>query len=213
MRAMVLEKIGDPLQLKEIPAPEPQKGQVRIKVHTCAICRTDLHLIDEELPNPSLPIVPGHQVIGIVDRVGEGVDHIHIGDRKGMPWLWKSCGICPFCSTERENLCNEASFTGYQVNGGYAEYCIANADYCFSVPEKYDDVHAAPLLCAGLIGYRAYRLAGFFKRIGFYGFGAAAHILIQVALNQNKEVYAFTRPGDSKTQDFARSIGAHWAGD
>lgn len=209
---MVLEKIGEPLKLKDIPVPIPGQGQIRIQVTACGVCRTDLHLVDGELPNPPLPLVPGHQVVGIVDQVGEGVETVRVGERKGIPWLWKTCCTCPYCLRGKENLCDHGIFTGYQVNGGYADYCIAHADYCFSLPEMYSDPHAAPLLCGGLIGFRSYRMAGDFKRIGFYGFGASAHILIQLACYQGKEVYVFTRPGDTKTQQFAKSLGAVWAG-
>lgn len=212
MRAMVLREQGRPLELMDLPTPEPGPGQVRVMVFACGLCRTDLHVLDGDLTEPKLPLVMGHQVVGTVDDLGEGVEGLSIGDRVGVPWLGGSCGACSYCAEGRENLCDEPRFTGYQINGGFAEYCVADARFCFSIPEDYPDLQAAPLLCAGLIGYRSYRMAGDGKRLGFYGFGAAAHILCQVANHDGREVYAFTSPGDSATQDFARSLGAVWAG-
>ncbi len=212
MRAMVLEEPGQPLRLTEWETPEPDVGEVRLRVSACGICRTDLHILDRELDKPTLPLIMGHQVVGVVDAIGEGVKDFALGDRIGVPWLGGSCGDCEFCAAGRENLCDTPRFTGYQINGGFAEYCVADARFCFPIPEGYPDAQAAPLLCAGLIGYRAYRMAGDGARLGFYGFGAAAHILCQVARHDGREVYAFTSPGDSATQDFARSLGAVWAG-
>lgn len=212
MRAMVLEKIGRPLNLKDIPIPSPKPFEVLIKTHTCGVCRTDLHIVDGELPHPKLPLVPGHQVVGTIDKLGEKVSKHQIGDRVGIPWLGGSCHICEFCASGRENLCDRAIYTGYLRDGGYAEYCTAHEDFVLGLPKDYDDVHAAPLLCAGLIGYRAFRLAEPHKTIGFYGFGSAAHLLIQIANALGREVYVFTRPGDEKGQTFARSLGAKWAG-
>jgi propanol-preferring alcohol dehydrogenase len=209
---MVLEKPHHPLRLVDLPIPVPAKGQVLIQVHTCGICRTDLHVIDGELPHPKLPLVPGHQIVGTIQKLGEGVENFKKGDRVGVPWLQGSCGQCPYCLSGRENLCDYAVYTGYQVDGGFAEYCVANANFCFPIPEQYDDIHAAPLLCAGLIGYRALRMAGDGKNMGFYGFGAAAHILAQVARAQGRNVYAFTREGDVKAQELAHQLGAVWAG-
>ena len=212
MRAMVLEKIGSPLQLRDIPIPVPSKGQVLIRVHACGICRTDLHVVDGELPNPRLPIVPGHQIVGTIEKLGDGVTGLKIGDRVGVPWLQGSCGHCKFCLSGRENLCDFAVYTGFHVNGGFAEYCAANAPFCFRLSSDYPDVQAAPLLCAGLIGYRSLRKAGDGKRLGFYGFGASAHILIQVARYQHREVYAFTRENDSISARLAKELGAVWTG-
>ncbi|QLH34970.1 MAG: zinc-dependent alcohol dehydrogenase family protein [Parachlamydiaceae bacterium] len=212
MRAMILEKIKTPLRLVELPIPEPGPDQIQIKVIACGICRTDLHILDGELPSPNLPLIPGHQIAGVVEKLGSGVTQFKIGDRVGVPWLGGSCQHCKFCKEERENLCDHAVYTGYQMNGGYADYCIANARFCFKLPEEYTPLEAAPLLCAGLIGYRSYRMTGNAKRIGFYGFGSAAHILIQVARYEGKEIYAFTREGDPVTQNFAKSLGAVWAG-
>lgn len=213
MRAMVLETQRSPLRLRDVPVPEPGPGQVLVKVHACAVCRTDLHVIDGDLPNPKLPLIPGHEIVGSVAKLGEGVERFRIGDRVGIPWLGWTCGTCRFCQSGRENLCDFARFTGYHIDGGYAEYTVADARYCFPIPAGYPDVQAAPLLCAGLIGYRSYRFAGEAERIGFYGFGAAAHLLIQVARYQGRKVYAFTRPGDAAGQEFARQLGAVWAGD
>lgn len=212
MRAMVLEEIGRPLILKDIPIPSPKPFEVLIKTHTCGVCRTDLHIVDGELPNPKLPLVPGHQVVGTIDKLGEKVSKYQIGDRVGIPWLGGCCHICEFCTTGRENLCDRAIYTGYLRDGGYAEYCTAHEDFILGLPQEYDAIQAAPLLCAGLIGYRAFRLAEPHKTIGFYGFGSAAHLLLQIANALGREVYVFTRPGDEKGQAFARSLGAKWAG-
>lgn len=212
MRAMVLEKMGCPLILKNVPCPNPHPFEVLIKVKACGVCRTDLHIVDGELPPPKLPLILGHQVVGIIDKLGEAVSKHKVGDRVGVPWLGKSCHTCEYCISERENLCDKAIFTGYLRDGGYADYCTAHEDFVLELPPIYDDLHAAPLLCAGLIGYRAFRLAGPAKAIGFYGFGSSAHILIQVANALGREVYVFTRPGDEKTQAFACSLGAKWAG-
>lgn len=212
MRAMVLEEVGRPLILKDVPCPIPNPFEVLIKIKACGVCRTDLHIVDGELPHPKLPLILGHQVVGIIDKLGENVSKHKIGDRVGIPWLGGSCHTCEFCVSERENLCDKAIYTGYLRDGGYADYCTAHEDFILSLPQVYDDLHTAPLLCAGLIGYRAFRLAGPAKTIGFYGFGSAAHLLIQVANALDCEVYVFTRPGDEKTQAFARSLGAKWTG-
>lgn len=212
MRAMVLEKVGRPLQQREVPVPDPAPGQVLLKVGACGICRTDLHIFDGELPQPKLPLIMGHEVVGEVTRIGSDVSGLEVGQRVGVPWLGHSCGECRYCREGKENLCDHAEFTGYQRNGGYAEYAAADARYCFALPGPLTDEQAAPLLCAGLIGYRAYRLAGRARRLGLYGFGAAAHILLQVARYQGAEVFAFTRPGDERKQAFARELGAAWAG-
>jgi propanol-preferring alcohol dehydrogenase len=213
MRAMVLEKQRQPLKLSEVTVPHPKDGQVLIRVHTCGVCRTDLHVLDGDLTEPKLPLILGHQIVGTVAQLGEGVDKFNLGQRIGVPWLGYTDGTCQYCLRGQENLCDHPEFTGYTLDGGYAEYTVADQRYCFPLPEAYNDVEAAPLLCAGLIGYRTYRLAGEYKdRLGIYGFGAAGHIIAQVAKYQGKKVYAFTRPGDSETQDFARKLGAHWAG-
>ena len=212
MRAMVLIRPGQPLELQNLPTPRPAPGQVLLKVTACGICRTDLHVLDGELTEPSLPLVPGHQIVGTVEGLGDGVESLVPGQRLGVPWLGGSCGHCWYCDHERENLCDNARYTGYQINGGFAEYTVADAAYCFPLPEDYSDLQAAPLLCAGLIGYRAYRHVADCEHIGFYGFGAAAHILIQVARHHGQSVYAFTRSGDTETQQFARDLGACWAG-
>ena len=213
MQAMVLEQPNRALVMTDLEIPEPAAQQLQIKVSACGVCRTDLHVVDGELDSPSLPLVPGHQVVGRVTALGSGVSRFSIGDRVGVPWLGGSCGHCFFCVGGKENLCDEAVYTGYQVNGGFAEYTVADARYCFPLPDGYDDLQAAPLLCAGLIGYRAYRMAGEARDIGFYGFGAAAHILIQLARFHGQRVHAFTRPGDSEAQAFALELGAAWAGD
>ena len=214
MRAMVMETAGQPLGLKELAVPHPGKGQVLIRVTACGVCRTDLHIIDGELDKPKLPLIPGHEIIGIVAGMGEGVQGFHKGDRIGVPWLGSTCGTCRYCVEGRENLCESAQFTGYTIDGGYADYTVADQRYCFHMPELYGDAEAAPLLCAGLIGYRSYRLAGEnLEKLGIYGFGAAAHIIAQVAMYQKKRVYAFTRPGDTSAQQFARELGVVWAGD
>ncbi|MGD1876391.1 MAG: zinc-dependent alcohol dehydrogenase family protein [Kiloniellaceae bacterium] len=206
------EKAAGRVEPAELPRPEPGPGQIRVKVAACGVCRTDLHVVDGDLPEPKLPIVPGHEIVGTVDALGACVDGFTLGQRVGVPWLGFSCGTCDYCTSGRENLCGEARYTGYQVDGGYADYCLADARYSFALPEGYSDAEAAPLLCAGLIGHRAYRMAGDARRLGVYGFGAAAHIMIQVALWEGREVYAFTRPGDTEAQTFARSLGASWAG-
>lgn len=213
MHAMVLKQIGQPLHLEEIKMPTPSDDQILIRVEACGICRTDLHVVDGDLPNPKLPIIPGHQIVGVIEAMGNHVTELTIGQRVGVPWLGGACGHCHYCNAGKENLCDNAIYTGYQVNGGFAEYCTASHTFCFPIPEEYSPAQAAPLLCAGLIGYRSLRMTGDAKRIGFYGFGAAAHILIQVTNYQNREVYAFTRKGDSKGQEFAKKLGAAWAGD
>jgi propanol-preferring alcohol dehydrogenase len=209
---MVLERQGEPLRLAELPEPSIGPDQVLLDVRACGVCRTDLHILDGELDQPKLPLVPGHQVVGVVREVGEGVDHFAPGDRVGVPWLGWTDGECRYCRSGRENLCDNARFTGYDIDGGYAEVVAADARFCFPIPEGYPDLQAAPLLCAGLIGYRALRLVGEAERIGFYGFGAAAHILCQVAVHEGRRVFAFTRDGDAETQAFARELGAEWAG-
>jgi propanol-preferring alcohol dehydrogenase len=209
---MVLDKQGQALQLRELPVPEPGAGQVLLKVSACGICRTDLHVLDGDLTEPALPLVPGHQIVGTVEKTGDGVSGLSPGQRLGVPWLGGSCGHCWYCDHGRENLCDNARYTGYQINGGFAEYTVADASYCFPLPDSYDDLQAAPLLCAGLIGYRAYRLLESCQHIGLYGFGAAAHILIQVARHREQDIYAFTREGDSEAQAFALELGARWAG-
>jgi len=210
---MVLEAARRPLLEVDRPAPEPGPGQVRLRVRACGVCRTDLHVVDGELPDPKLPLVPGHQIVGTVERLGEGVSGRTVGERVGVAWLGWTCGECRFCLTGRENLCGTARFTGYQLDGGYAGQAVADARYCFPIPEGYPDEQAAPLLCAGLIGYRALRLAGDGERLGLYGFGAAAHIVIQVARHQGRRVFAFTRAGDREAREFALGLGAEWAGD
>ena len=213
MQAMVLDAPGQPLRLATLERPSPGPGEVLLRVRACGVCRTDLHLVDGELPDPKLPVVPGHEIVAqVVDR-GPGVAEPELGARVGVPWLGWSCGHCAWCSSERENLCSEARFTGYQRDGGYAEFVLADARYCFPLPERYADLEAAPLLCAGLIGYRAYRLAGAGRSLGIYGFGAAAHLVTQLAVAQGRRVLAFTRPGDREAQAFARELGAAWAGD
>ena len=225
MRAMVLDRPGAPLVERELPDPEPGPGEVRLAVAACAVCRTDLHILDGELEHPKLPLVMGHQIVGVVDRVGAGVAGLAPGDRVGVPWLGWTCGECAFCRRGQENLCDRARFTGYDRDGGYAELAVADARFAFPVPSGYADRDAAPLLCAGLIGYRAYRMAcapsaadadasagDAVRRLGFYGFGSAAHLLTQVARHDGREIYAFTRPGDRAGQRFAHELGATWAG-
>jgi propanol-preferring alcohol dehydrogenase len=212
MRAMVLHQPRTPLRLEQVSVPEPGPGQLRIRVQACAVCRTDLHVIDGELPHPKLPIIPGHEIVGLVEARGPAAERFAEGDRVGVPWLGRTCGVCPYCRRGDENLCDAPLFTGYTTDGGYAEYALADERYCFAIPESYDAAHAAPLLCAGLIGYRSLKKAGDARRLGIYGFGAAAHIVAQVARWQGREVYAFTRPGDSGAQRFARDLGAAWAG-
>ena len=213
MKAMVLDRAGEPLRPREIPTPRPAAGQVLIQVEACGVCRTDLHVVDGELRDPKLPLVPGHEIVGTVAAIGSDVRGIGLGDRVGVPWLGHTCGRCAYCQTDRENLCDHAGFTGYQIDGGYAEYTVADHRYCFPLPAGCDPVTSAPLLCAGLIGYRALRMTGAAGRLGLYGFGAAAHIVLQVARHQGREVFAFTRPGDQPRQEFARALGADWAGD
>lgn len=212
MKAMVLEKQGESLKLKEVDKPSPTHSQLLIKVNVCGVCRTDLHILDGDLDEPTLPLIPGHQIVGTVEQVGDDVKGFKIGEKVGVPWLGETCGHCEFCKQDRENLCDHARFTGYDINGGFAEYAMADARYCFSIPEDYPDEQAAPLLCAGLIGYRSLRKAGDAQNIGFYGFGSSAHILTQMAKFQNRKVYAFTRPGDTEGQKFAKNKGATWAG-
>src|SRR5262245_7129524 len=212
MRAMVLTRRGArTLDNQSRPVPAPAAGQLLIRVLACGVCRTDLHVVDGELPDPSIPIVPGHEIVGVVEAAGEGAA-FRAGDRVGVPWLGYACGRCACCVSGRENLCEAARFTGYQIDGGYADYTVADARFVFRIPERYGDIEAAPLMCAGLIGYRSYRFAGDARRIGLYGFGAAAHIIAQVAVADGREVYAFTSPGDTAAQQFARSLGAVWAG-
>ena len=213
MRAMLLEAQHQPLKLAEVPVPQPGAGQVLIKVHTCGVCRTDLHVLDGDLTEPKLPLILGHQMVGTVVQLGERVDRFTLGQRIGVPWLGYTDGTCRYCLRGQENLCDHPEFTGYTLDGGYAEFAVADQRYCFPLPESYNDIEAAPLLCAGLIGYRTYRLAGeHVERLGIYGFGAAGHIIAQVATHEGKRVFAFTRPGDVATQDFARRLGAYWVG-
>ncbi|HET6998378.1 MAG TPA: zinc-dependent alcohol dehydrogenase family protein [Solirubrobacterales bacterium] len=212
MRAMLLEQPREPLKLVELPDPEPGSGQVLISVHACGVCHTDLHIVDGELPSHKLPLVPGHQIVGTVAGLGEGAERFAVGDRVGVPWLAWVDETCRFCRSGRENLCDNGKFTGYDVDGGYAELAVADERFCLPIPDGFGDLQAAPLLCAGLIGYRALRLVGDAERIGFWGFGASAHILCQVAVHQGRRVFAFTREGDEETQAFARRLGAEWAG-
>jgi propanol-preferring alcohol dehydrogenase len=212
MRAMVLERQGEPLRPAELPDPRPGPGQVLVAVAACGVCRTDLHIVDGDLTEPKLPLVPGHQIVGTVAEAGDGAKRFSPGDRVGVPWLGWACGECRYCRGGRENLCDRARFTGYDVDGGFAELAVADERFCFPIPAGYPDAQAAPLLCAGLIGYRALRLVGDAERIGFYGFGASAHILCQVAVHQGRRVFVFTRPGDERGREFARSLGAEWAG-
>ena len=213
MLAMMLKrKAAGVVEAQELPLLSPRPGEVLIKVRACGVCRTDLHVVDGDLLESKLPVTPGHEIVGTIERVGENVNGFARGERVGVPWLGYSCGQCRYCLEGRENLCGEARFTGYDIDGGYAEYAVADARYCFRLPEPYPDAHAAPLLCAGLVGHRAYRMAGEGKRLGIYGFGAAAHIITQVAVWEKRTVYAFTRPGDDAAQRFARELGAVWAG-
>jgi alcohol dehydrogenase, propanol-preferring len=212
MHAMVLERPDAPLVMRERPLPAPGLGEVLIEIAACGVCRTDLHVVDGELPDPALPLVPGHEIVGKVAALGSGVASLTVGERVGVPWLGFTCGVCPYCRTERENLCDRPLFTGYTRDGGYATHAVADARYCFPLPSVADPVRLAPLLCAGLIGWRSYRMAGPGEALGIYGFGAAAHILCQVAVWQGRRVYAFTRPGDEAAQAFARRLGAAWAG-
>ena len=213
MRAMLLDRAREALRAAAVALPVVHAGQVLIRVRACGVCRTDLHVVDGELQDPKLPLIPGHEIVGEVVACGAGVERFRVGDRVGVPWLGYTCGICRYCTSGRENLCERARFTGYHIDGGYAEHTCADARYCFAIPAQYDDVAAAPLLCAGLIGYRALVMAGDAERLGLYGFGAAAHIIAQVARHQGRRVYAFTRPGDGAAHDFARALGAVWAGD
>jgi alcohol dehydrogenase, propanol-preferring len=212
VRAMVLDSPGSPLRAAEVPRPEAGPDDVLIRVHACAVCRTDLHVVDGELPDPKLPLIPGHQIVGTVEEVGARVERFARGDRVGVPWLGHTDGTCRYCLSGRENLCDDARFTGYEIDGGYAEYTVADYRFCFPIPEDFHDLQAAPLLCAGLIGYRSFRMTGAAERIGLYGFGDSAHIIIQVALHQGRKVFAFTRDGDEERQSFARELGAAWAG-
>jgi len=213
MHAELLTAAGQPLVATELPTPLPGPQQVLIRVHACAVCRTDLHVVDGELADPKLPLVLGHEIIGTIVERGADVDRFTIGDRVGVPWLGWTCGVCEYCRSGRENLCDRARFTGYQIDGGYAELTAADQRYCFAIDPAYSDIEAAPLMCAGLIGYRTLRMAGDARVIGIYGFGAAAHIVAQVARHQGRRIFAFTRPGDLMAQDFARGLGAEWAGD
>jgi propanol-preferring alcohol dehydrogenase len=212
MKAMVLDQPGRPLRQATLPDPEPGPGQVRLRVRACGVCRTDLHVVDGELTDPRLPLVLGHEIVGVVDARGPGADRFSVGARVGIPWLGWTCGDCAYCRRGLENLCERARFTGYQLNGGYAQYTIADERFCFPIPDVYDDAEAAPLLCAGLIGYRSLVAAGEGRRLGVYGFGAAAHIVAQIARFQDRQVFAFTRPGDRVAQEFARTLGVAWAG-
>jgi alcohol dehydrogenase, propanol-preferring len=212
MRAMVLEQPGKPLQLREVPTPIPGPGQLLVRIVACAVCRTDLHIVDGELPNPKVPLIPGHEIVGYVKEIGANVRSFSVDDRVGIPWLGWTDGECAYCRSHRENLCDRARFTGYTIDGGYAEFTVADARFCFRLPDEYDDVGAAPLLCAGMLGYRSLRKTGDPLRLGIYGFGAAAHLIAQVARYEGRQVFAFTRPGDQDGQNFARSLGAVWAG-
>jgi alcohol dehydrogenase, propanol-preferring len=213
MRAAVLDSSPGSLSVRQVPDPSPGPGQVLLRVSACGVCRTDLHIVDGELKEPKLPLVPGHQVVGTVVRTGEGAARHAAGDRVGVPWLGYACGTCSYCTSGRENLCEKARFTGYHVDGGFADLAVADERFCFPLPAGFPDLQAAPLLCAGLIGFRALRMAGAAARIGFYGFGSAAHILVQVARHEGREIFAFTRPGDASAQSFALRLGADWAGD
>ena len=210
---MVLNRSGAGwLDAVDREQPASPAGTVLVRVRACGVCRTDLHIVDGELPPAGIPRIPGHEIVGVVDAVGDGVDALSVGDRVGIPWLGYACGVCAFCRSGRENLCRQARFTGYSIDGGYAEYAVADARYAFRIPDAYGDADAAPLLCAGLIGYRSYRMAGSGRRIGLYGFGAAAHVIAQVAVHERRDVYAFTSPGDDEAQQFARRLGCVWAG-
>jgi alcohol dehydrogenase, propanol-preferring len=212
VRAMILDVPGEPLRVAQVPVPEPGEGQLLLRVHCCAVCRTDLHVVDGELPHPRLPLIPGHQIVGIVQKMSERADGFTVGDRVGVPWLGWTDGECRYCLSGRENLCENARFTGYQIDGGYAEYALADTRFCFPIPEGYPDLQAAPLLCAGLIGHRSLRFAGDSERLGLYGFGASAHIVAQVAAHEGRRIFAFTRAHDEEAQEFARELGAEWAG-
>jgi propanol-preferring alcohol dehydrogenase len=212
MRALLLDAPRDPLRLADLPAPAPGPGQVLVRVAACGVCRTDLHVVDGELPDPKRPVIPGHQIVGTVEAAGPGADRFARGARVGVPWLGWTCGVCRLCRAGRENLCEAARFTGYQIDGGFAELAVADERFCFAIPDAYTDLEAAPLLCAGLIGWRSLVLAGDGERLGLYGFGAAAHIVIQVARHQGRRVFAFVRPGDEAARRFALDLGAAWAG-
>ena len=209
---MVLEKPRQPLVLREVPKPKPEGRQLLVRVSACAVCRTDLHIVDGELPDPKLPLIPGHQIVGRVEEIGTSVEKFSIGERVGIPWLGWTDGECVYCRSNRENLCDRARFTGYTIDGGYADFVVADARFCFRLPEQYDDVDVAPLLCAGMLGYRSYRKTGDARRLGIYGFGNAAHLIAQVAIYQGREIFAFTRPGDKVGQESARKLGITWAG-
>ena len=213
MKSMRLHAAREKLRADETAAPEPGAGEVLLRVRACGVCRTDLHIVDGELEGGAHPIVPGHEIVGEVVAYGRGASRWALGSRVGVPWLGFACGTCDFCRAGRENLCDRARFTGFHRDGGYAQYAVADERFCFALPERYDDAHAAPLLCAGLIGYRAFTMAGDARRIGLYGFGAAAHLIAQVALHEGREVFAFTRPGDAASQSFAASLGCQWSGD
>lgn len=213
MRAMILEKPGRPLRAVEAPRPRPKANEILIRISACAVCRTDLHVVDGELPKSKLPLIPGHEIVGVVVANGKNARRFKTGQRVGVPWLGWTCGQCKFCRSERENLCDRAQFTGYTRDGGYAEFTVADERFCFPIPDKYADAEAAPLLCAGLVGFRSYKKCGDARCIGIYGFGAAAHIITQIAKFKGREIFAFTRRGDSQAQKFAKSLGAIWAGD
>jgi alcohol dehydrogenase, propanol-preferring len=212
MRAMVLVRAKQPLQLREVPMPRPASEQLLVRVSVCAVCRTDLHIVDGELPDPKLSLIPGHQIVGRIEEMDAEVKHFSVGDRVGIPWLGWTDGECRYCRSNRENLCDRALFTGYNIDGGYAEFVVADARFCFRLPDQYSDVDAAPLLCAGMLGYRSYRKTGDARRLGIYGFGSAARLITQVACFEGREVFAFTRPGDEAGQESARKLGAVWAG-
>jgi propanol-preferring alcohol dehydrogenase len=212
MRAMVFEKTGTRLVLRDVPKPKSGRGQLLVRVNACAVCRTDLHIVDGELPDPKLPLILGHQIVGRVEQIGANTGGFSMGDRVGIPWLGWTDGDCAYCRSNRENLCDRAKFTGYNIDGGYAEFTVADARYCFHLPDEYSDVDVAPLLCAGMLGYRSYRKTGNAHRLGIYGFGNAAHLIAQVALYEKKEIYAFTRPGDKVGQESAKKLGAAWSG-
>ncbi|HEY7629556.1 MAG TPA: zinc-dependent alcohol dehydrogenase family protein [Thermoleophilaceae bacterium] len=213
MRAMVLDEPRTPLRAADVPTPEPGPGQLLLEVHVCAVCRTDLHVVDGELTEPKLPLIPGHQIVARVAELGEGAERYAVGNRVGVPWLGSTDGTCRYCVSGRENLCDNALFTGYQLDGGYADWAVAREDFCFAIPEGYPDLQAAPLLCAGLIGWRSLKMTGDAERLGLYGFGASAHIICQVAVHQGRRVFAFTREGDDDARSLALELGAEWAGD
>jgi propanol-preferring alcohol dehydrogenase len=212
MHAMLLKQVGQPLEWTELPDRQPGPGEIRVEVAACGVCRTDLHVVDGELPNPQVPIIPGHEIVGRIDALGSGVTDLKLGQRVGIPWLGHTCGVCPYCKMQRENLCDHPLFTGFTRDGGYATAVVADARFAFPLGDEGSDESMAPLLCAGLIGWRSLTIAGDAKKLGLYGFGASAHIVAQVARWQGRSVFAFTKPGDHKTQDFARSLGATWAG-